>query len=286
MVVNDDYSEKVQYDDPDYPVMISRDFLSSYPNYAAPSHWHDDIELIAVLSGQMQYSVNGEIFGLCAGEGVFINSRQMHFGFSADREECEFICILLHPMLLGATPAYEHDFVLPVIRRSGLPYLCLHADISWQRQIWALIGRMYEVREQKTAALQVQAAFLLVWSLLYEHIPLEKTTGTLQDGDLVIMKNMIGFIQKNYMDRISLSEIAAAGMVGQSKCCKLFARYLGETPNRYLMQYRLNKSMHMLKNTDKTITEIAMETGFGSGSYYAESFRKWIGKSPREFRKG
>ena len=46
-----------------------------------------------------------------------------------------------------------------------------------------------------------------------EHIPLEKTTGTLQDGDLVIMKNMIGFIQKNYMDRISLSEIAAAGMV-------------------------------------------------------------------------
>ena len=49
MVVNDDYSEKVQYDDPDYPVMISRDFLSSYPNYAAPSHWHDDIELIAVL---------------------------------------------------------------------------------------------------------------------------------------------------------------------------------------------------------------------------------------------
>ena len=93
MVVNDDYSEKVQYDDPDYPVMISRDFLSSYPNYAAPSHWHDDIELIAVLSGQMQYSVNGEIFDLCAGEGVFINSRQMHFGFSSDREECEFICI-------------------------------------------------------------------------------------------------------------------------------------------------------------------------------------------------
>ena len=93
MVVNDDYSEKVQYDDPDYPVMISRDFLSSYPNYAAPSHWHDDIELIAVLSGQMQYSVNGEIFGLCAGEGVFINSRQMHFGFSLSVFYCIRCCL-------------------------------------------------------------------------------------------------------------------------------------------------------------------------------------------------
>ena len=34
-----------------------------------------------------------------------------------------------------------------------------------------------------------------------------------------------------------------------------------------------------------TITEIALSTGFGSASYYAESFRKWAGMSPGEFRK-
>lgn len=44
--------------------------LSNYPNYAAPNHWHDDIELIAVLDGEMKYNVNGEIINLINGNGT------------------------------------------------------------------------------------------------------------------------------------------------------------------------------------------------------------------------
>ena len=96
---------------------------------------------------------------------------------------------------------------------------------------------------------------------------------------------MTGFIQQNYASRISLKEIAAAGSVGISKCCKLFSRYFSQSPNLYLNQYHLNKSALLLRETDMTITEIALSTGFGSASYYAESFRKWAGMSPGEFRK-
>lgn len=56
--------------------------LSQYPEYRAPSHWHDDIEFICVLSGGMKYNVNGEIVNLKKGEGIFVNSGQMHSGFS------------------------------------------------------------------------------------------------------------------------------------------------------------------------------------------------------------
>lgn len=96
---------------------------------------------------------------------------------------------------------------------------------------------------------------------------------------------MTGFIQQNYTSRISLKEIAAAGSVGISKCCKLFSRYFSQSPNLYLNQYRLNKSAQLLRETDMTITEIALSTDFGSASYYAESFRKWAGMSPGKFRK-
>ena len=96
---------------------------------------------------------------------------------------------------------------------------------------------------------------------------------------------MIGFIQKNYTRRISLKEIALSGAVGQSKCCKLFAKYLGQTPNTYLNRYRLNKSLEFLRNGDMSITEIALSVGFGGASYYAEIFRKCFGKSPTEFRR-
>ena len=64
MELNENNSEKVCYDIHHYPVYIRRGLLSHYLNYSAPNHWHDDIELIAVLSGEMEYSVNGEILAL------------------------------------------------------------------------------------------------------------------------------------------------------------------------------------------------------------------------------
>ena len=96
---------------------------------------------------------------------------------------------------------------------------------------------------------------------------------------------MARFIQENYMEKISLADIAAAGAVGQSKCCKLFARFFFQSPTMYLTQHRLSKSMELLLNTDLPIIEIALSVGFGSASYYAETFRKWMGKTPSEFRK-
>ena len=106
-----------------------------------------------------------------------------------------------------------------------------------------------------------------------------------QSRDLSILKTMISFIQHNYKKKLSLADIAASGAIGQSKCCQLFARYVGQTPNQNVTQYRINQSVRLLKNSDMSIIEIAGETGFASASYFSETFRKWTGKSPREYRK-
>lgn len=285
MELKDDRSEKIHYNDTAYPIFIRRGALSDYPNYTAPSHWHDDIELIAILDGQMNYNVNGEIITLQKGEGIFVNARQIHFGFSISKTECDFICILLHPMLLCAVPAYEHDFVLPVIRSNSVPFVFLDPKIHWQETILEQIYYMEQNKGQKTTPLKVQSAFFVIWSLLYENIQPENHIATTKNNDLTAARNMVGFIQKNYTRKISLKEIALAGAVGQSKCCKLFAKYFGQTPNTYLNQYRLNKSLEILKNSDMSVTEIALSVGFSGASYYTEIFRKYFGKSPTEFRK-
>lgn len=281
--LKDDRSEKIHYDYSGYPIYIRRGLLSLYPNYAAPNHWHDDIELIAVSTGEMKYNVNGEIIHLKSGNGILVNARQMHFGFSDTRSECDFICILLHPILL-CTASYENDFILPMICNEAMPYVFLNPDILWQQKILDQIHSMYADKNSKTAPLKVQSAFSAIWSLLYENIPQNSRDTKQQSNDLTLTKNMVGFIQKNYALKISLADIAASGAVGQSKCCKLFAKFFSQTPNEYLTQYRLNKSIELLRDTDMSITEIALSAGFGGASYYAELFRKWYGKSPTEFR--
>ena len=201
--LKDDRSEKVHYDKSDYPIYIRSGQLSHYPNYTAPSHWHDDIELIAILAGEMKYNVNGEIINLTSGNGILVNARQMHFGFLDTRLECEFICILLHPVLLCPVTSYENHYVLPILRNNAMPYVFLDAYITWQKKILEQIYFMYTKKDLKTVPLDVQSAFSAIWSLLYENIPPNDNMISPQSRDLTITKNMVGFIQKYYAQYLS-----------------------------------------------------------------------------------
>lgn len=280
-----DKSEKVTYDFPDYPFYIRKGILSNYPNFTAPNHWHDAIELIAVISGKMDYNVNGVIAHLSSGQGIIINSGQMHFGYSDQRFECEFICVLLHPMVLCSTPSFEQDFVEPVISNTQTPYIYLSSECIWQKNIYERIISIYENRGRKTAPLQILSEFSAIWALLFENMPPDDKKNEHRNRELSVIKSMVQFVQKNYAEKIRLSDIAKSGAVGESKCYKLFLKFFSQSPNVYLTQYRLNKSMDLLRSTDMPVVEIALSVGFSGASYYSETFRKWMHKSPTEFRK-
>ena len=173
--------------------------------------------------------------------------------------------------------------MLPVLYNRNAAYIKLNTNILWQKNIFENIKVMYSEKGKRTAALKIQNLFSDVWIQLYENIPSENRQKK-QNTDLSVLRNMIGFIQQNYTARITLADIAASGAVGQSKCCKLFAKYIRQSPNLYLTHYRLDKSTFLLKSTDMTVTEVAATVGFNGSSYYAEAFRKWCGKSPTEYR--
>lgn len=283
MTLNGDNSEKVTYNYNNYPIYISKAHLSEYPDYTALAHWHNDIELIYILSGEMDYNINGEIVTIRSKNGIFVNSRRMHFGFSEVKKECSFICIRLHPILLCANGSYEKDFVLPLINHPKLDYILLNDKIDWQNNMLNLILEMKNAEKHKTAPLKIQSDFFRIWALLYEYIDI-KNLRSFSNFDLSLLKEMLKYIQQNYYKKISLKEISKSGAIGQSKCCKLFSKYIGQSPNNYLINYRLQKSKSLLKNTDISITEIALETGFCDSSYFTKLFRKHYGVTPTEYR--
>ena len=282
--LKDDRSEIVHYDYEEYPIYVRRALLSSYNNFAAPPHWHDDIELITVLQGEMNYSINNEMINVRQGEGVFVNSGRLHYGFSKEKHECDFICILIHPLLLCVSQAFEQNYVVPLLNNQSIPYIKLSADIQWQKEVLNCIEGMYRAKGDTTAPLMLVSLFMKIWTTIFEY---SNTPVSIKsyNSDFTILKNMIGYIQKFYREKVTLADIAAAGAVGQSKCCQLFKRYVGVTPNAYLVQYRIHQSIWYLKNTDMTITGIAQAVGFSGSSYYAEAFRKWCKISPSEYRK-
>ena len=58
--LNLDLSENVDYNNPNFPVYVKEGKLSTYPNFSGISHWHDDLEFIVILNGEMYYEINGQ----------------------------------------------------------------------------------------------------------------------------------------------------------------------------------------------------------------------------------
>lgn len=280
-----DRSERVIYDQADYPVYIRRGRLSYYPNYTAESHWHDDIELIFVLSGKMKYNINGEIVLLEAGEGIFVNARQFHFGYSERKEECEYICVLFHPVLLCVSGTIEQRYINPLLFNEHTPFCHLKHDCGWQYDILSSIRRIYEVQSEALSELKIQRLLFDVWIALCENIISIQKAELASNHHLSALKEMVSFLNDKYDEKLSLEEIAASGKVGKTTCCTIFRRYVNKTPNEYLTELRLLKSMELLRNTDMTVLEISYAVGFFGASYFSETFRKFYGCTPSEYRK-
>lgn len=274
-----DGSERIRYQDSFVPLYICMADLLIFPNMTALCHWHDDVELLLAVKGHLSYNVNGQIFHIREGNAILVNSRQMHYGFSSDRTNCEYICICFRPDLLCASPEIGNRFVLPVITNPRFTHMILHQDAPAHRPLLQIIRSLWDTRGQHMLALGKLYEF---WHLLFPLVQQEQSSNT--DQDLHLLKQMLEYIRTHYPERISLQQIAASAGICRSKCCRIFRAYLHSSPNNYLTSFRLEKAMDLLRDSDISISEVAYNCGFSSASYFTEQFSRYKGITPTSYR--
>ena len=280
LVILPDGSEIVRYRDPSLPIDIVRADLTPFPNYAFLCHWHEDIELLIPLKGHLNYNVNGQVFCLEAGDAIWINSRQLHYGYSIDGTNCEYICICFRPDLLCSSEEIRNRYVLPVLTDHTLPHLVFRASNPAHGPILDLLREIWEVREKNMTAL---GKLFELWQMILELTNQSDREPVGQDT--AILRKMLECIRTQYANRLVLADIAAAGGICRSKCCQIFKEQMRTSPNEYLASYRLERAAELLRESKLSITEIANACGFGSSSYFAESFGKQKGCTPSEYRR-
>ena len=283
-VLNSDASENVAYNNPDFPAYIKKGQLSSYPDFRAVSHWHDDLEFILILEGQMSYDVNGQKISLQTGEGIFVNSRCFHYGYSDTHAECLFLCILLSPQLLSINTYFVQNCLNPLIQNTHFPYQKLSPAIQWQNAILRDLEALYEENPDKVQPFAILEKSAHIFRLLSENMNFFPDYDKNAE-DILALTAMIGYVQKNYPNKILLKDISSAGNCCKTKCTSLFQKYLSTSPMLYLNRYRLEKSIFLLRNTALSITEVAYACGFSNTSYFCELFHKYYHITPRQCRR-
>ena len=99
------------------------------------------------------------------------------------------------------------------------------------------------------------------------------------------MEKMIQFINNNYKDDLKLETLGRVFNYNSSYLGKTFKTYTGEKFTSYLDKVRIEKAKEFLANSDLKVYEVSREVGFNNIDYFSSKFRKYVGVSPKEFKK-
>ncbi|MGV4928136.1 AraC family transcriptional regulator (plasmid) [Streptomyces sp. BHT-5-2] len=88
-----------------------------------------------------------------------------------------------------------------------------------------------------------------------------------------------------YAQPLDVPALARIAHVSPAHFSRTFRATFGETPHRYLQRRRVERAMFLLRETDRSVTDICFEVGFGSPGTFSRTFRDIVGRSPRTYRK-
>lgn len=284
LTVLSDLSERLHYNVADFPLYTKKDELRRY-GYAALCHWHRDLEFIYINDGKMDYFVNGKIIHMEKGQGIFVNSRRLHYGFSNEHAECTFTALVIHPSIFIQNTQVGNDYFERKFGLTNADYIRLDSCVDWQNEILKEILTVHQCMQKiKENPLMVVIHAIEIIELTGEHLP-DSYSPEKDMREQITFLNMTAYIESHYYEKITLEILAHAANISRSAVCILFQRFVKETPGQYLQNFRIEKSAELLRDTSLSITDIAGHCGFSTPGYYTSVFHKAKGLTPKAYRK-
>ena len=91
-------------------------------------------------------------------------------------------------------------------------------------------------------------------------------------------------MDRAYAEPLDVPAVAAIAHVSEAHFIRSFRAVFGETPHRYLQRRRVERSMFLLRETDRSVTDICLDVGFTSLGTFSRTFREIVGVSPSAYR--
>jgi transcriptional regulator GlxA family with amidase domain len=93
-------------------------------------------------------------------------------------------------------------------------------------------------------------------------------------------------MDRAYAQPLDVPSLARIACVSEAHFIRTFRATFGETPHRYLQRRRVERSMWLLRETDRSVTDICLGVGFTSLGTFSRTFRDIVGVSPIAYRRG
>lgn len=281
--------EAVQHGDFLLPFDIYKTRMPDYFN-SFPMHWHEEIEIIYVKGGCVEFNIDLETYVAEENDIAIIppcvlHSFKQYMGKSADMLTMMFNMSMLTN---NSTDACSIRYFTPFYERQlSIPYIIKHDHPSYNRirDIYFSIAEAYESKcefYELTIKSKLYELFYVFFSKCFEKIDYD---ATLKNNTTKNIKAILDYISENYMNSITIEELSASVNLSKHYFMRFFKKYMGTTCIEYINDYRLNIATNMLLTTNAQITEIATSVGITNLSYFNRIFKKKYNMTPKEYRR-
>ena len=243
------------------------DMLASahkYQNLQNLPHWHDETEIVFVVSGNAQLLCDNENYELKSGEVALISSGEVHF---IKGDASSIISVI----------KIDEELVKRSVGnlRLNCPILTEKFDIE---QVYEKIIFEHNSYDELSQAVINASVTLLLAQIYRTHECVEKLSET--ESENAQNKRIFAYISANF-GTVTFKEVATLSGFSEPYFSQYFKRISGMTFTKYLNSLRVIEAIKRLSEKKKSVTEISIECGFGTIRNFNRVFKEITGYSPK-----
>ncbi len=248
--------------------------------HSAP-HLHPTVEILQCLSGAFYGEIRGVQADVQAGEYLAVFPNVPHSITVDPRGDCRILQIHLH---CSESQESENISALcnPFFTEQNMQKVrFLKAGCSTQLSA-CLSGILEEAAAKAPGGKEMLSAYVRQMMILMSRDLRKQDAGW--DGKCTYVTRAVQYIGKHYMEKLTVTEVAAAAGVSSRYLNRLFQEHLGLSLSAYTADVRLSRAIdYKLFHPAYPLSQLALDVGFGSQQHFCRIFKEKMGISPNKY---
>lgn len=248
-------------------------------NNSFATHLHKQVEIMIVLEGQLDFTVDHTTYSLSIGEGAIVFPNQLH-SLQTNGQSRILLCIFDADFCHSYRKHFQN--LRPIENQFNRNSTTCHNQTAIQGLVQ--LTRTFRKGTPMPESVQALAEGYLTLLLadIFTHITLEPKTVS---NDLELEQQLLIYLDTHYTENLSLELLSKEFGVSRFVLSRLFTDKLHTTFPYYVNSKRLELAKDLLSTTDLSITQIALDAGFGSSRTFFREFRQAFHVTPGDYRK-
>lgn len=250
-------------------------------------HLHDRFEIYFFISGNVNYFIEKKVYPLHYGDLLIMNSHEIHKPFFLPGEPYERVVIHFDPSIPQALSSPSFDLLNCFINRPAGEQNLIRLSRKQCDEIMILFGRMEALKNETSngEGILKLAAFLELLVFINRAYTSTLPSGGNTPNVPEKLVPVLDYIDLNLENDLSLEFLEKHFFMNRFHMIRLFKQVTNSSLHEYILFKRISRAKKLLSE-GCNVTEACTRSGFNDYSNFLRMFRKTVGSSPGQYKKG